>query len=576
MRQFLRAFFASLLALVVLLAVGAGIVVLRYGGETKIEDHSWLHIDLYGQVLEYDPPGELLSQVTGGDVLTLQQILENLAKAAVDDRIEGVIIQMSTSHSAGRAKLQEIRQAVQRVRAAGKPVLGYADTMNRHTYLLAAACDSLYLPPSAYVDFRGMSSSAPHFRGALEKLGIEPDLHVIRDYKAAAQLLTRDELSPAAERNRGWILDELWEMFCHSVQEDRGLTETQLIELMTHALFTAEEAVAAGLADGLLFWDELAGKLKRSADDHLRLVSHGRYAKEDPDDVGLKGGKKIAVVHAQGNIGGRLNGTHPLLGLMMGHETIAAELGRAAADDDVVAIVLRIDSGGGESLTSDLIGHAVAKAGRSKPVIVSMVDVAASGGYMVAYRGSQIIADPMTITGSIGSISGKFNLAGLYEKIGITHDHASRGPMALMDVSDRGFTPEEAARHADNHWQSFRAWMLDVALHRGIAVADIDSLCMGRTWTGRQAVANRLIDGLGDQHEAVRRAKLAGGLAEDANVTLWHLPERKGLMQLLLADEPTATQAARWAVHQALRRETEQALDLLNAELLITDPARLP
>ena len=573
MTGFLRSFSASFLALVVLLVVIVGAAAMKFDQKSKIQKHSWLHLDIYGDVLEYDPPGGVLGQITGGGALTLQKILENLDKAAVDERVDGVILQMSASHNAGLAKIQEIRGGIKRVQAAGKPVYGYADAMDTKTYYLASACDSLYCPSSAYVGFTGVDASSVHFKNMLEKLGIKPELHVIRHYKGAAQLLTRTDRTPEAKKNRMAMMDESWEIVGAALMEDRGLDEAKVIELMEHAMFTADEAVSMGLFDRLLYWDELEDMLKQEDDDRLRVVSHARYADEDPADLDLKGDKKIAVIHAQGNIGGRKNAVNPVLGLMMGHETIVNELLRAEADEDVVAIVFRVDSGGGDSLTADLIGHAVQKVARTKPVIVSMVDVAASGGYSVSYRGTKIMADPLTVTGSIGSISGKFDMSSFYEKIGVTTDTLGKGPNATLMTSARSFTEEEYERFSDNHWAGFREWMDDVAAHRGIAAADIDSLCMGRVWTGRQAVQNKLIDALGGQHEAVELAKAEAGLAVNEQVTLWHLPEEQDLLASLTGGDEEAARAMSWSLYRSFRQEAALSWSVMTSDRMqVIDP----
>ena len=328
MRVFLRNFTASLLALLVLLAVVLGVAAGKLGAKSDIHDGSWLHVDLYGDITEFDPPGGILGQVTGGSALTLQKILENLDKAIVDDRITGVILQLSSSHNAGMAKLQEIRNAVARVRAAGKKVYGFADTMDANTYYLAAACDELYMPPSGYMTFIGFARTSPHVKGVLDKLGIKPEVHAIRHYKAAAQLVSRKDLTPQARKNMAWMLDEKWDAFCSALLQDRGITGEQVTAAMEKAFFEPEEAVEAGLVDKLMYWDELEDSLKGEKDDRLEVVTSERYAEEDPADLGLRGKKKIAVVHAQGNIGGRENRVDPLLGVMMGHETIVRELQR--------------------------------------------------------------------------------------------------------------------------------------------------------------------------------------------------------------------------------------------------------
>ncbi len=572
MVAFLRSFAASLLALLILLAIIIGIAVVKFDSKSEIKDHSWLHIDLYGEVLEYDPPGGVMSEITGSDALTLQKILENLDKAAVDDRIDGVLLQMSASHSAGTAKMQEIRGAIQRVQAAGKPVYGYADAMNTPTYYLAAVCDSLYCPGSAYVNFQGVGGESMHLKGLLEKLGIDPELHAIRHYKSAAQMLTRTDLTPEAKKNRLLLLTDIWQIVGQALLEDRGLSEERVVELMEHALFTPDEAVSMGLFDRIAYWDEIEEMLKLEGDDQLRVVSNSRYADESPEDLGLKGDRKIAVIHAQGNIGGRENAVNPVLGIMMGHESIVRELMRAEADEDVAAIVLRVDSGGGDSLTSDLIGHAVQKVSQTKPVIVSMVDVAASGGYSVSYRATKIVADPATVTGSIGSISGKFNMSGFNEKIGLSHDSVTKGPNALLMSGNRPFTDEEWEKFSSNHWRDFRRWMMDVARQRGIAAADIDSLCMGRVWSGQRAVDLKLVDALGGQHEAVELAKAEAGLAVNEPVTLWHLPQKQDLISSVLGGGDAVAQAARWSVYREMRREAAVTWQYVNSEHLAVMP----
>lgn len=577
MNAFLRPFFASLLAGLVLVTVVVGLIVIKMDSSSDIEDHSWLHVDIYGEVLEYDPPGGLLGQVTGGGALTLQMILENLAKAEVDERIDGVILQMSSSNNLGMAKMQEIRGAVQRVQAAGKKVYGYADSMDEGTYYLAAVCDSLFTPPSGYIGFAGFSRTSTHLRGLMDKLGINPELHAIRHYKAAAQLLTRTDLTAEAKKNMDWMFADRWTEFVAVLEADRGLDEAAVIALMEMTFFEADEAVAMGLFDELLFWDELEEKLKLEDEDRLRVVSHDRYAEEDPADLDLKGKKTIAVIHAQGNIGGRENSVNPVLGLMMGHETIVAQIDRALADEDVVGIVVRIDSGGGESLASDIMGHAIDRAGDKKPLVVSMADVAASGGYVMSYRAPYVMASPMTVTGSIGSISGKFDMSGFNEMVGLSKDYVTKGPNALIMTDTRPFTPEEAEKFGDSHWKGFRRWMDDVAGERGIAAADIDSLCMGRVWTGNQAIENKLVDALGGQFEAVEWVKAEAGLEADEGVTLMHLPEQQDFVESLLGGGEASAQAVNWAVYRRMRLEAQTTYDYLTGpNMLVVDPALVP
>lgn len=562
MKSFLKSFFACLLAILVLLLILIGVGATKANQKPKIEDHAYLVIDVYGDILESGPPGGVMGQIMGGSPETLQRILDNLQKAAVDERIIGVILKLSSANNAGLAKIEEIRGAIRTVQAAGKPILGYTDTMNSRTYLLAAACDTIYAPPSAYIDFVGLRATSQHIKKTLEKLGIRANLHKIKDYKSAAEAILREDMSDAARENRRWMLREYWEIYTEALLNDRGLTEEQIVARMQHAAFTAEEARTGGLIDEVLYWDALEERLKRPDDDELRTVCQCDYEQVEFGKLGLKGKKKIAVIHAQGMIGGRESRAHPLQGLMIGHETVVADLKAAREDDDVVAVILRIDSGGGEALGSDLMGHAVELTTHVKPVVASMVDMAASGGYHMAYRANKIVASPMTLTGSIGSISGKINMHGLYDKLGITMDFETKGPMAMMWSDYRDFTEEERERFEDNHWKGFNDWLRDVADHRGMSFEEAESLAEGRVWSGRQAKENGLIDELGGLTRAIEVAKELAEVPTDEKVTLVHYPETKGFFEELMSGGGFQA-TAEWIIYHQIKEELISARDAL-------------
>jgi protease-4 len=564
---FWKCFFATLCAFVVVVFVVAGIVASKSDSKKKIEAHSYLVVDIYGEIAEYDAPSGVMGEIIGGKPETLQRILSNLEKAAVDKKIDGVIFKISSSNSAGLAMLEEMRGAIKKVRAARKKVYAYTDSMDRKAFYLAAACDSIYAPPPAYITFMGMSAGSQHVKLMLAKLGIRPNLHQIREYKRAAEMVTRMDMSPEARENREWIMNECWDMMVQALKEDRGLTEEKMIELMRYGEFTAPEAKVAGLVDRVLYWDELENMLK-GKEKALRTVSQTSYADVKPDKLGLKGAKKIAVVHAGGMIGGRKSKIDPLFGVMMGHETVIAELRRAKESKNVVAIVFRVDSGGGEGLASDLIGHEVEVVSNEKPVVVSMVDVAASGGYYIAYEASKLVADPMTITGSIGSIAMKFNMKGLYDKLGITYDFVEKGPNALFFSDYRDFTPEERKRFEENHWAGFDMWLRDVAEHRNMTYEQITNLALGRVWTGRQAKANGLIDEVGGLDKAIEVARELAKIPADEKVTIVHYPKKKGLLSVIFGGEGGISAAANWIVYRFIKDDVAETWNMLNARNL--------
>ena len=564
MKSFLRSFFASLLAIAVTIAVLAGLIASKSGQRPEIEKGSWLVIDLYGGIDEYDPPTNIMGTIMGGRPETLTRILSNLDKVRVDDRIEGVIFKLSSSNGAGRATLEEIRGAVKKVRASGKKVYGYSDSMDRATYYLAAACDSLVMPPTGYFSFMGMAAVSQHVKNTLEKLDVEPNIHRIKDYKSAAEMITREDMSKHSRENKEWMLEEYWDIYCAALEEDRGIDREKVTGAMEIALFEIDRAVEFGLVDAVMYWDELKEMLEGGEDD-LKTVSQSAYAQVDPGELDMTGDSRIAVVHAQGMIGGRKNRIDPMLGVMMGHESVVSQLRKALEDDDVKAIVFRVDSPGGESLASDLIGHMVEVAAREKPVVVSMVDVAASGGYHISYRATRIVADANTLTGSIGSISGKFNMSGLYDRLGITHDFVTRGPRALMMSPLRNFTDEEWEIFTENHWNGFDHWLRDVAEHRGMTFEEAESLAHGRVWTGRQALENGLVDEVGGLDRAVEVARDLAQIPEGEKVAIDHLPERKTLFEALMSGEGGFATAAKYVVYRYIQDDLAETWEMVTS-----------
>lgn len=569
-----KLFWFGALAFVLVAVIGVTVLVATAG--PRIKSHSYLVLDLRDTMIEYDPPADLIGQLTGSGALTLQRTLENLAKATADRRIDGVILTVSQATAIGGASRQELREAIAELRAKGKPVIVWAESLSAGGVHLAAACDRTVLLPTGSVIFTGVTAQSMHIKGALDKLGITADLHKIKDYKSAAEMMTRTEASEPARENRRWLLDEMWQMTMADLERDRSLTEARLTELMERALFDADEAKAAGLVDQVAYWDELAGELKRKDDKELRTVSGAVYDRVKTRSVGLEGKSRIAVVHAQGMIGGRKSGINPLLGMMMGHESVVADLRRAEKDPKVAAVVFRVDSPGGDALASDLIARQIDTMKAVKPVVVSMGDVAASGGYVVAYRASAVVANPMTVTGSIGSISGKLVMKGLYDKLGISFDTVSKGPMAEIYSTLRTFTPEERARFEANHWTSFNRWLADVAARRGMTFEHAETLAHGRVWSGRQAKANGLVDELGGLQRAVAVARELASIPAGEQVTLVHYPEKKGLLQMLTAkDEDRSAALASWLLYRTLHHDLPEAARMIEGQAWLMEPLEL-
>jgi protease-4 len=570
MKTFLRTLLAVITAIVLFLIVIVIIVAISTREKAPdIEDNSYLLITLETGLKEY-PPQKELPNILEGDVESLHRVLENLRKAAVDDRIDGIIFKID-GYSDYPANIEEIRYAIDECKNAGKKVYAYSTMMNRGAYFLAAACDSIFVPPSCYFNFTGFSASAPFIKGTLEKMGIQAELSKIKDYKSAAEILLEDKWTEPARENREWLLEERWNTFVEVVGNDRGLTEEQLTNAMQYALFSGEpdNLIEYGLIDGVAYWDEI--KLRLNLDEieddeyeeNERLVTSATYANVDPEDLDLEGDKKIAVVHAEGSIFGKKSGYDPLWGQTMGYETINKNLRNALEDEDVAAIVFRINSGGGDGMVSDIICRQIEIITKKKPVVISMVGVAASGGYEIAYKGSKLLANRSTYTGSIGSISGKFVMKELYNKLGITMDFISRGPNALIYSDYHNFTEEQWERFTENHWVHFNVWLADVAKYRGMTFEEAELLAHGRVWTGEQAAENGLIDEVGGLMQAVSVAKLLAEIPEDEMVTLTHYPEKKSFSEMLMSEDGPFGSYINYKIHHYFTETLTQRLEAM-------------
>ncbi len=571
MKTLLYSCLGSLLALALIVLAVVGVFAFKSAGGPEVDKGDWLVIDLYGALPEYAPPSGPLGQLMDGDTRTLTRTLEVLEKARADERIAGLLLKIGPN-GAGWASIEEMRGSIAAFRAAGKPVFAWSDDLDLKGLFLASACDSIFTAPHADLTLTGVRAQSLHVKRALDKLGIKPQLHQIKDYKSAAELLLREDASEPAKENDRWILDEFWRLAMAAFQAERGLSEAQLTAMMEKAVFSPAEAKAGRLIDETAFFDELKARLaarpgqKKDDAGELPTLADGAYAKLKRSKVDLEGKRLIAVVHAQGSIGGRASRVDPLLGVMMGHESVAADLRAAREDEDVVAIIFRVDSGGGESLASGFIRHEVGLCAAAKPTICSMVDVAASGGYMIAYHADKLVADAFTITGSIGSISGKMNTKGLYEKLGITHDAVEKGPNADFWSDQTDFTPEQWERFTADHWRGFNEWLADVAVKRGMSFAEAEALAHGRVWTGTQALENGLIDAVGGFDAALALAKEMAEIPAEDKVRLRHYPEEPGLLDFL--EGGNASGAVSWLAYRYLREDLAETWRLVEQGVL--------
>ena len=567
MLAFLRTFFAVILAFLFLLVtpivVLVAVALLQDTGPRK---DSWLVVKLEGELLEWYGP-TTVRDLFEDPPPCLMEVTENLEKASADSRIRGVILKLD-EFRAGPGKLDEIRAGLQHVRDAGKPIYAYGQILTDGGLYLASACDSTFLFPQGRVMLLGRGVAIPHVKGVLEKLDVHDQFDVVGEYKSAAEFFTSKQSSAQAIENIRWLVQELDAAYVDTVTADRKLEPGTMAKLRERAILRGEDARDAGLVDGVLYWDELEDRLK-GPHDELRTISSQDYADVQRHTLGLSGAKRVAVVHGQGFIASDGEDRYDAAwGVVMGPDRVVEDLDRARDDDRIDAILLRWDTPGGATDGSQLIARAVARAREDKPVVVSIADEAASGGYMVSYPADKIVCPPNGITGSIGSITGKLNLRGLWQKAGITFDDLAFSPNAFLFSELHDWTPEQRRLVAEEHHAFYRDWIEAIAKSREMDVAKVDENGRGKVWTGREALKKGLVDSLGGFDEAVDALRAAASFGENEKLEFEHWPKQESLLDVLLSGD-----IGRVTLSEiTLRARQSLASTLSRTDLLLWEP----
>ena len=499
------------------------------------------------------------ARLSGGEPISLRELHAALAEAARDERVVGLRLHVD-SYEGGLATAQEIRSLIKGLADAGKWTAAYLDTAGEFApgnsvYYLASACDEVSLNPAGDVNLIGMSARSPFVRGTMDKLGIEPEFPGRGDYKTARFLYTERDFTPAHREMMGWLVDSLMQQMVGDIAASRELAPEQVRELIDRAPFFGDEAVAAGLVDHLEEWPEFTERIEQRASDRAEVVGLHAYLKRSH---GSHGGAKIAVVSGVGAImrgpGGK---GFSLFGAedVMGSDTIARAFRDAREARGVKAVVFRVDSPGGSALASEIIRREMVRTAEKLPVVVSMKDVAASGGYWVSCGARKILADPGTFTGSIGVLGGHLNMDRFWaEKLGVTFGRLDAGRNANIYGSLESWTDEQRAivdRMLDRIYDDF----LDRAsAARGMSREAVDAIARGRVWTGAQALDNGLVDELGGFDRAVAVAKELGGVGAEERVELVDFPKLRPWWQEMVQQRYEDEAAAR-----ALMIELERA-----------------
>jgi len=519
--------------------------------EIQIAEKSVLHLKLDAEISEMQDENPLAGlPIPGGDVkkIGILQLKEVIDHASGDDNIKGIFLDFSYPQ-AGFTSIEEIRQSLIDFRKSGKWVYVYTEIMSEKAYYLASAADKIFLNPEGQIEFNGLTAEVTFFKKMLNKLEIKPEVFRVGEFKSAVEPFLYEEMSPESELQLSELLESIYGHVLSQISLSRNIPVEKLENMADNMLVrNAKEALANGLVDSLLYRDQFNEVLKRELDvdetKDIKFVQYNKYRKSFSNYKMSK--NEIAVIVADGTImPGESDGSDQVVA----GETFAAEIRKAREDDDIKAIVIRVNSPGGEFRASDMMWREVDLARQTKPVIASMSDVAASGGYYLAMACDTIVAQPHTLTGSIGIFSLLFDASDFMEnRLGITFDEVKTGRFGEMYTFTRPLTEEEKRYFQQDVEEIYETFTAKAAAGRGISQDEIKKVASGRVWSGTQARERGLVDILGGFDDAVKIAAEKAGVAEDYKVRFY--PRKKPFFQELVEQLEENSEAK--AVHSAL------------------------
>jgi protease-4 len=519
-------------------AIGMLLIVAAIGREPQVAQNSTLVLRVGGDLNEIEPGGVFAPFLESAP--TLRSVTDMLRHAKTDSRIKSVILKPS-GDAALWGKVQELRDAVIDFRRSGKPIAAYLEYGGQQEFYLATACDKVFLMPSASLDLTGIASYELFMRGMLDKIGAYPDGMHIGEYKTALNEFTEKTYTPAHREMAVSLNTDLYQQLVRGIAEGRHKSEADVRSLIDHGPFLSEDALKAGLIDDVAYEDELDDKVKLGAAKPTYVDMNDYRQTNAPFG---HGSQKIAVIYATGLIASGKSTYDTTGSQVTGSDTIIEYLRKARADQSTKAIILRIDSPGGSAIASDIIWREVMLTKQQKPLIASMSDVAASGGYYIAMPANVIVAEPSTLTGSIGVVLTKFVIDGTLKKLGLNMEGVSQGKYADLYSPVRPFSPEEKQRVFESMQATYNTFVEKAAQGRNTTPEKIDAVGQGRVWTGLQAKQIGLVDELGGLDRALSIAKQRARIPQDQDVELVVYPPKKSFYDIFKSPFGASDRAA--------------------------------
>ena len=551
--NFSKTYLASLLAIVTGIIVIIPIMFIALTGwfaslassqeVVPVKNNSVLQISLSGQIVENAAPDPLnfdlekFLPIPGAGMTSkmgLYQIVQSIEQAKTDDRINGIYLTPDIYASAGWASLSAIREALVDFKSSGKFIYSYAEIFGESTYYLASTADAVYMPAIGGIEFNGLNGVPMFYKGAYDKVGVTPKIYKVGTFKSAVEPYFRKDMSPESRMQTEEYLGDVWGVFRKDVAASRSLTEAKIDDLANNLIMAdGNQATAAGLIDGALYENEVLDIVRekngQKEGEKINFISLKKYL-QVPSGKELKK-NKIAVVFAEGVIVSGKSGDGNV-----GSETIVKELRKARNDDNVKAIVLRVNSPGGSALASDMMAQEVRLCAKQKPTVVSMGNLAASGGYYISAYGDRIFAQENTITGSIGIFGVLMDANSAVEKhLGLTFDQVNTHDNGSIADPRLPWSKSTDAFMQANVEKGYSTFINVVKEGRGFADSvAVDKIAQGRVWSGKDAIGINLVDEIGDLQDAIAYVSNEAGVAEDYRIQL--LPKAKSPFEEIMGD----------------------------------------